>query len=485
MKHAYLKIGVLFCALLMGMIFASPPSAHATEKVMIYNSAPAPVIFPLYARPGTVLHVRDEDSKINNLDMLEACSRPDMQCTDLETGDTPTATFECNNNGEWQVTETGGTCFFVIFSCCYGQYGGGQLLNYTGPNGHLACQLVRPIQTHNIKLTYKSSQLANLNCQGTENMSTPLEKNYCLFNYDSNAGITGDTGDDMFQVENNAGAFFVYKNDPSYDADTAKGGAYFISRSGGRSSQKLMMPSGPGGTFSDFTRFVNNPPSFMNVEKACPPVEIRICGSMSEVMPPPPAIDAVCGEGDGQSYPSYGDIPSNDLCTFGDAYQVADSDPTIIRWECSPPEMLAGGATAECSAARPMCLGEFVSDPNAPCEKAFQGAIRVKHGDSFRATVNYATGSAQVTQIVGGGGPFTQNITPLDYDKICEDPSGIEIQYLGATLWGADPTSRAHVIQHPSCANGLVGKYRVTDNETGYAPNISLGYIYKYKIIEK
>jgi hypothetical protein len=319
------------------------------EDVLVYENVDSPMRFPFYARPGTVIKLADDRASSGlGLGEVPVCNRTDMTCNEGQNSSDnwPRATIECMSDGHWALTASSGSCYLPPFGCCYRNVRGGVYVDH-------GCRLI-PVGT-DIKISETSSTLDALNCRSVDNLATPAEKQYCVFNYEGYSGITGNTGDDMFSIDPQAGAFFVYKHESS----TAK----YISRSGGGRSQKIMMPSGPGGTFADYKRFINNPPAFVNVENACPPVEVNLCNSLGGSMPPPPAVDAQCGLADSRwwetadnpgenpdRYKEYADIPVDDRCAFGDAFFVSDGD--TITWDCNPPEMLPGGESDRCSVAK-------------------------------------------------------------------------------------------------------------------------------------
>ena len=337
---------VFFSALCLFTLISAGPGggqASASEKVLVYDDVHAPVRFPFYARPGTVLNVSDVASGDSvSLDDIPACNRPDMTCYTLPPlpDNNPRATIECGVDGKWKVRQSSGSCFLPPFGCCYRNAQGQVYVDH-------GCRIIS-VGT-DIRISEDTSTLNPLNCRGNDNIGTPAEKNYCVFNYSGQAGVSGDTGDDMFEIDDGAGAFFVYKN--------VSASAKYIERNGGRAGQKIMMPSGPASTFADYKQFINNPPDFIKVENACPPVEITLCGSLANAMPEPPAVDAVCGRADGNEdgYTGYDAIPPDDLCAFGDPFSVFSDDPERIKWACIRPPELGGGSDAQCSAKKIVC----------------------------------------------------------------------------------------------------------------------------------
>jgi|GEM_PF-3218477 len=169
---------------------------------------------------------------------------------------------------------------------------------------------------------------------------------YCIHNYVPPLGVTGVTGDDMFSIAATAGAFFEYKKLPL--TDDAR--LIYIERNDTTRTNNLMMPSGPAPAagpppvigFTDYRRFVNNPPtSAVSIERACYPTNFSLCGAPkyppvcgvyadSDVASPP--IKAACTVAEFQSNMA----ANNRGCYSG---SVAGGGPTVVSgkfvWTCA------------------------------------------------------------------------------------------------------------------------------------------------------
>lgn len=382
MEDITLTIILRFLLFSFAAFICLSPAVYATEDVTQFESMPSPVFYPFHARVGTRVTILNEDARMRDFREIPACNRADISCDSLDAGQTPMVTRECKVNGKWEsVPEVAtGSCFFKSFRICYG-------------NPPFECHAVLSAAP-SANVVYDSASLRAVNCLGTDNLAYPPEKNYCVFNYVGPSGLSGDTADDMFEIDEDAGAFFVYRN--------ASANAYYIRRDGGRPSQKVMMPSGPAGTFADFKRFIKNPPPFITVERACPPVEITLCSSLRDALPPPPAVDARCGSAHGGTYADFAAIPRSDLCRFGDYREVGNAPADQIRWDCVPPAVVGGGATAQCRAAPEIVPGR---DYRVTCTSK-AGRTQTVQGRAGDRVVVARAPSNQSTWVIFKDGPY-------------------------------------------------------------------------------
>lgn len=258
-------------------------------------------------------------------------------------------TFNCAGysaglpNGGWALdaaATTGDQCWSALHVCFYTG-----TINETCVN--VGAQTINDANNQQV--------VHNPNC--TPGPPVGTEKDYCAVNYDlvthaisenSDENITGDTGDDMFKIPPLSHGFFVYNRpgDPDYELR-------YIERtpvSGSPNNSKdMMLPSGPfttGTPFSDFKTFMDTPPSFIQTEKACYGVNVRLCEG---VVPSPPAVHGICGDA---TYATtfYTSAPPTtasptELCFRGVPTAVAGSGPW--SWTCNG---LNGGLSSNCSA---------------------------------------------------------------------------------------------------------------------------------------
>lgn len=330
----------------------------------------SPSVFTGFARPGTKLRFFEDADAGVSFHNVPVCNRPDMSCHELPGTHhvRPEATITCRSNGTWDVNIEQGSCFLPPFGCCYRNNNAEIVVDH-------GCRVITPTADDIFRTSgsYMGVDLDDFNCVGSDNLSTPSEKELCIFNQGGSAGISGDTGDDMFRLREGGGAYFVFRiastqpyyiyRDPFVDTD----GDGFGDTHGER-EDPIMIPTGPAGTHADFWHFINNPPPFVHIEKACPPFAYKLCGSLAGAMPPPPAVDGVCGNAHGEEgYKTLEEIPEEELCNFGDFLAVTATEDEI-RWVCTPPAefMSGGGLNVDCAAGRAYDgeCGTAASEPN-------------------------------------------------------------------------------------------------------------------------
>lgn len=338
-------------------IYLPTPSESKVDMVTQGIQAKSPQLFRGYARVGTKLRFYEHADVGVSFHNVPVCNRPDMSCNELPgTHHTrPEGTLECMPNGQWQKKDLEGSCFLPPFGCCYRNNNAQIVVDH-------GCRVIHPGRNMDVTLDGMFRNTVNVddyNCNDDVNLSNPVEKELCIFNYEGQPGISGDTGDDMLRLRAGGGAYFVFRiadirpryiwRDPFVDANNDGLGDTY-----GERPDPIMIPTGPAGSHTDFLNFLDNPPPFVHVEFACPPVGVKLCTSLAGVMPPPPAVDAVCGEAHGETgYKSLDDIPEEELCNFGD-FLGLDASAHELHWMCTPPAEFSegGGNNAECSAGR-------------------------------------------------------------------------------------------------------------------------------------
>lgn len=224
-------------------------------------------------------------------------------------------------------------------------------------------------------------------------------KQACAFNYVGGVmkltpDVSTATSDDMFKVVSRSspsaapvspgeiGAFFEYPRLASSATDLSSGYRLnFVLREntlGERyPARAMMMPSGPGGSFNDFKRFIDKGRAGslqgVSVENACYPVNIHVC---NPVHIPLPAMSGQCGASNGNSFYTQ---PGSNLCHIGGMSAMAGTGPWT--WTCNG---LHGGGSSSCSARLRIdgqCgganRGSFAGQPASQSLCAAGGALSV------------------------------------------------------------------------------------------------------------
>lgn len=317
----------LFIFSLVIIITGITPSVADEVANKDYGSQVAPFVIDEYSRIGSKVTVTFESTLSENASAT-------LKCTGAAT------------KGGWEVTGVTGLCWreFTIAEC-----------------NDTACTQVlvpeNPVGPADV-LFYPSHRCS----------SPDPKKNYCVHNYAGSAGITGNTGDDMFKIDKGGGAFFEYGHLDETDPYRVT----WIERTGGVTGRSLMIPSGPptsmtrtkedGSTevvppYGDFKRFVDNSPSFVTTQKGCFPVSVGLC-----VDEPPTDDDTLkengsCGVAHGQSYASQIGIAAGDFCASGELdTSTLTATSSEITWVCAGLPPVGGGTDSG------ICRANVISD---------------------------------------------------------------------------------------------------------------------------
>lgn len=308
-KLNFLSVASIFLLTLTGSAaWAAEDADHN------YGTLNSPAHIDEYSRIGSSFVVK---KNISSTADIALCSEPGVECRTFTPGQA-SATIKCNgaddtaqDNGGWDANNISGQCWGKL-TVCYGS--GTPAEKCVDINGD-------PATKDNVSYTVESS------CQDGA-YGTPEKKQYCAHNYTGQAGVTGDTGDDMFKISQNAGAFFEYPRVGGLsDTDRLR----WISRSGSE-TRGLMMPSGPAGSFEDYRSFIHNAPSSdVTVERACYKVSAHLCDGTG---PTYPEIAGACGSAQGGAYKTMQEIAASGFCYIGTASNIQEND-TEITWKCS------------------------------------------------------------------------------------------------------------------------------------------------------
>jgi len=340
---------------------------------------PDTLIIDTYLPSGTNVYISaDPDAGISTIEGLDMCSRDDMICQTEDMTDSafPKAHYSCQD-GVWEEIEKSGTCFRKA-GCCYPS------------RDKFGCASITASQSGGIEFDHRKMKTSGSECKTT---FVPKEKDYCVVENDDNpgltfgrtaagnnvqfyGGITGETGDDMFRVQSGADAILVHNQAASVFPELK---AVKINYSG---PKDLMIPSGPPGEYTDWKRFIENPPASIAIEKLgyeggpriggamCPPIAVSLCGiGVGSSLPEPPVVNAECGFADDnprfggpsdeylgfneKGYASLDEIDKEGLCVFGDPIIPAtQDDPDYLVWTCAPPPIISGGNLDSCKTPR-------------------------------------------------------------------------------------------------------------------------------------
>ena len=315
----------LFASILYGLcslLFSIMP-AYAGENVQSFSTGLA-VNSSEYHRTGTTIRMSGSATTSD----IAICQRAGVDCRNFIPNNADT-TIECiglpqhPDQGGWQATAP--TNCWQQLDVCF--YAGTKNEICVGANG-------------------MTDQDAGISYQPYSNCTpaSPADKEFCTINYDGSPVIEGNTGDDMFAIPRNASVFFEYQRMAPADV-TAPDRLRYIKRDTAHAAdvvnKSLMMPSGPlsgANAFKDFKQFLNSHPSFITVEPACYPAQIRAC---HQATVNPPSQDGVCGDANGQSHATAPTDTGTELCAKGTASAVTGSGP--YSWTCAG---LDGGATS-------------------------------------------------------------------------------------------------------------------------------------------
>jgi hypothetical protein len=333
----------IFVAFSLAIAISMPGGAAyaQSESVTHYSSPHAPIRYPHYARAGSTIKTESHSHDIHLVN-IPLCNRDDVECTEYKLG-VPKVELECDEDaGAWEVKRASGACIQEFTFCTKPKIEG------TKP----ICRTVIGKGTaQTLSIRTKSNGLQKSNCEGDENLGEPIEKQYCSFNYEGEEVLTTDTKDGLFAMKPGGGTYFVFKpvsTDPVY--------IYREPAEEGESADPIPLPTGPALNFAAYKKFLEEPEEPIHVEKACPPVDVKLCETMMPLalLPKLPSIDASCGVAhQDTSYQAMSDIPLEDLCNFGDAVTYTDFEGRL-EWQCIPPKSLYSGETVECYAGEPI-----------------------------------------------------------------------------------------------------------------------------------
>lgn len=181
-------------------------------------------------------------------------------------------------------------------------------------------------------------------CDETSDLS-PDEKDYCVYNAqdDGSYEITGQTGDDMFQIKPDGSGFLEYLKLGDVAANYR---LRYLSRADSNdanSGASMMIPSGPLVTFSDYKAFMNryldgSSSEPVRVEKSCYPIDVVVCSNQ----PPEALSDSLTME---EETTATFDVLGNDSDDGGVVFVTAYTKPDTGTLTYN------GSATFSCSEA--------------------------------------------------------------------------------------------------------------------------------------
>jgi|GEM_PF-2587126 len=356
---------ILFIGCILTLCLSGPAQSQTTIRLQEqnggYNQTAAPGLSPPvqtdYSRLGSQFVAALPRTVMNNLTACRTVqSQGTGQCTQLNASAAPYGAFvhqACNNpaagNGQWTLRNSNRKSWdSVIFT-------------FREPWGQTITVPNSVTQTFTIT---ESTQCLGMNIRDN--------KEFCTFGSGA-SGITGNTGDDMFRINNGAGAYFEYRKVGTPGATPTNtqlqqmhkaNRLSWIRRndSSADAARGLMIPSGPLNTYADFRRFLSSPPAGVTAEPACYPIYVNISRT-SEDLPRPPPVNGVCGGYNGSNevnVPSIRNVSNGsenkNYCNKGRVINKTESS-THLTWQCSS---LYGGAQPSCSASLiPRCSNFF------------------------------------------------------------------------------------------------------------------------------
>lgn len=137
------------------------------------------------------------------------------------------------------------------------------------------------------------------------------------------------------------------------------------------------------------------------------------------------------------------------------------------------------------------CYVEYTATCNRPTStKTYDLKIMSQGRKWITVSVNFNTGSWQAINPSDGDRKYAA-FAAWGFSNVCSQNT-TTITYLGYEFWpdgignvgssNYDTSAQFRVLQHPSCANGLIGKYQIEDNSGGSSTSYALGAIYKYRL---
>gem|GEM_PF-1273507 len=337
-NHKFFVLFFLCCAFLfLNGTLSHKASAGETVENITHNTVELPA--DEYHRVGTTIQITATPG-LSDIDICDG-SNPNITCPAASfVPSTVSVKYRCMGysssypNGGWILDEaTADQCWSALEVCFYPG-----TINYT-------CLPVSLTSPRHISDAGNQVLAHDSSCIEGPTSGDP-NKSYCSINYNGNnqvangtRGISGDTDDDMFKMPkatDNPGGYFVYKRPGDPDSELI----YFKRNiGGGQPGKSLMVPSGPfppdPNAFKDYKNFIENSPGFLDVEKACYPVNIQLC--QGEI-PDPPVVNGLCGDAtDANAYyltapPTASPPNPTELCQRGVPTAVGGSGPW--NWVC-------------------------------------------------------------------------------------------------------------------------------------------------------
>ena len=209
-----------------------------------------------YSVKGTAVPIT---GAVNSISQIKACNdNPDIVCRNLMADDVQ-AEFVCTadrSNGGWLAQNIHGNCFKSLDVC----------RKIRDAKGNVIREKCTSLETKAQASSISINPYSRCN-------KTSVGKNHCTWKAD---GLTGNTGDDMFRISPTGTGFLEYVALGSMsDQDRLK----WFKRDDDKKLD-MMIPSGPGKTYSDYRRFISNPHPTVSVKDACYPANVSFCGNI-------------------------------------------------------------------------------------------------------------------------------------------------------------------------------------------------------------
>ena len=402
LRVSALLAGIVLCVGIL-MFFAQTASADKTANQSFTGSDPYNL--NEYAREGSTVSLTKSLSTTD----IDVCSQPDITCQNLVSG-SPQIDFTCHGsgaslNGYWGAPAYSGVCWTSLDVCYFVGTINEYCEDYTTGNRNLISE---PLNAP----TISSSSL----CSSPKKGVCDIESSGGFY-YNQNSGGGDNISDAMFSIDPNTSLFVEF---------SALGGANatsYISRNGTGPTNRMMIPS----STSDFTRFLNNPPSSVTTEKACQTLRVEdYC--TADLSAPAATINGVCGDIHTQTITyrptadtGAGGPPTTELCSAGDDKTVNLVSNQYV-WTCEgmgTPK----GSDASCYA-----------DPT-------HGTCGSKHNQNYYTAPSNpnlcATGTATAVSTTATGWDWTCNSIPAgdgttencianrNVDGVCGSANGV------------------------------------------------------------